>query len=144
VECAFGEIDRRWGILWKALEGELSGHKYTIDSCLRLHNFIVEYRLSKEKTTEEDSYELQELERASNDFYGSNPLETPGVYAEDVLDTVVGRPTCRETMLREHGKQLRDRLCKGLENAGMARPTSGGKSSSAHHDRYNRMVCNEK
>jgi len=40
--------------------------------------------------------------------------------------------------------QLRDRLCKGLQNAGMARPTSGGKSSSAHHDRYNRMVCNEK
>ena len=31
VECAFGEIDRRWGIFWRPLEGALENQKYTID-----------------------------------------------------------------------------------------------------------------
>ena len=34
VECVFGEIDRRWGIFWKRLEGDLCYHKYTIDSAM--------------------------------------------------------------------------------------------------------------
>ena len=37
VECAFGEIDRRWGIFWKRLEGNLTNNKDKIDACLRLH-----------------------------------------------------------------------------------------------------------
>ena len=44
VECAFGEIDRRWGIFWRRLEGDLCHHKYVIDSAMRLHNFIVDNR----------------------------------------------------------------------------------------------------
>ena len=47
VECCFGEVDRRWGILWRPLMGKLKNHKETIDACLRLHNFIVEYREEK-------------------------------------------------------------------------------------------------
>ena len=43
-QCAFGEIDRRWGIFWKPLEGSLFEHKYTIDASIRLHNYIVENR----------------------------------------------------------------------------------------------------
>jgi len=30
VECAFGEIDRRWGIFWKPLQGDLADHIYIL------------------------------------------------------------------------------------------------------------------
>ena len=32
VEWTFSEIDRRFGIFWKALEGNLKSHKFTIDA----------------------------------------------------------------------------------------------------------------
>ena len=44
VECAFGEIDARFGIFWKPLHFRLVRHQFIIDACLRLHNFIVDYR----------------------------------------------------------------------------------------------------
>ena len=39
VECCFGEVDRRWGILWRPIEGKLHKKKYVVDACLRLHNY---------------------------------------------------------------------------------------------------------
>ena len=44
VKCAFGEIDRRWGILWRQLEFTLRKSTEVIDACMRLHNFLVDYR----------------------------------------------------------------------------------------------------
>jgi hypothetical protein len=44
VECAFGEIDLRWGILWKPLGFRLRHNVNIIDACMRLHNFIVDWR----------------------------------------------------------------------------------------------------
>ncbi len=42
VECAFGEIDLRWGILWRSLKFSLMTNCTVIDACMRLHNFIVD------------------------------------------------------------------------------------------------------
>ncbi|KAL7481189.1 hypothetical protein ACHAW6_006866 [Cyclotella cf. meneghiniana] len=44
VECGFGEIDLRWGILWKRLSQNVS----IIDECMRLHNFIIDWREGKQ------------------------------------------------------------------------------------------------
>ena len=57
VECAFREIDRRWGIFWSPLTGALlDNHQYVIDSALCLHNFIVDYREEIEgNSVEEES-----------------------------------------------------------------------------------------
>ena len=44
VECAFGEVDLRWGIFWKALKYTLKTNCKIIDACLQLHNFIVTHR----------------------------------------------------------------------------------------------------
>jgi hypothetical protein len=43
VECAFGEIDLRWGILWRPLQYSLDLTCKVIDACMRLHNFIVDF-----------------------------------------------------------------------------------------------------
>jgi len=44
IECAFGKICGRWGILWKPLGFSLNHNTQVIDACLRLHNFIVDYQ----------------------------------------------------------------------------------------------------
>ena len=41
VECAFVEIDLKWGILWKLLGFRLKHNVTVIDTCMRLHHFIV-------------------------------------------------------------------------------------------------------
>ena len=44
VECAFGEIDLRWGIFWKRLTCSLEQATCVIEGSMRLHNYIVDYR----------------------------------------------------------------------------------------------------
>ncbi len=43
VECAFSEIDLRWGILWRPLQISLDLTCKFIDACMRLHNFTVDF-----------------------------------------------------------------------------------------------------
>ncbi len=43
VECTLGEIDLRWGILWRPLCFRLVQNIKVIDACLRLHNFIKKF-----------------------------------------------------------------------------------------------------
>ena len=72
VECTFGEVDRRWGILWRPLEGKLANHRYTIDSCLRLHNFIIDFReegcMRNDDAERPRFHDMDELEIASDQF----------------------------------------------------------------------------
>jgi len=51
VECAFGEVDLRWGIFWKPLRFSLVHNCRVIDAAMRLHNFIVDFRENTRETT---------------------------------------------------------------------------------------------
>jgi hypothetical protein len=51
VECAFGEVDLRWGILWRPLKFSLKHNCRVIDACLRLHSFVVNFRIFVNKPT---------------------------------------------------------------------------------------------
>ena len=46
VECAFSEIDLRWGIFWKRLTSRLINSVLIIEGAMHLHNFLVDYRNS--------------------------------------------------------------------------------------------------
>lgn len=147
VECTFGEVDRRWGIFWRPLEGSLRNHQYTIDSALRLHNFSVDYMeelaaLSGpniSNSNENDRLEREELNLASDDFISDNPFTLIGpIIAEgDVELRRAGRPTNLEAIQRDKGKEIRDKNCLELSNAGYARPSNARVSTT---DRHNRMV----
>ena len=52
IECAFGELIRRWGIFWRALEMKFDRRAKVIGACIRLHNFCIDERLSVENYTE--------------------------------------------------------------------------------------------
>ena len=57
VECAFGEIDLRWGIFWSPLRFSLKHNCNVIDAAMNLHNFIVDFREETRDTSPTDDIE---------------------------------------------------------------------------------------
>ena len=47
VECAFGEIDLRWGIFWKRLNYNIENSSIINEGAMWLHNFLVDYQESR-------------------------------------------------------------------------------------------------
>lgn len=45
IECAFGLLVRRWGILWRSLEMDFNKSGSVVGCCIRLHNFCINKRL---------------------------------------------------------------------------------------------------
>merc|ERR1712093_657411 len=43
IECAFGMLVRRWGVLWRNLEVELCKVKSVVFACLILHNVCINH-----------------------------------------------------------------------------------------------------
>lgn len=124
VECAFGEINRRFGIFWKPLEGKLEGHKYTIEACFRLHNMIVDFRekMKAEGNFLDEEFECSELTVAAEIFNFENPGQIIGVVGDN--ERASGRPNFEETNERNKGIELRDKLSHQIEMAGIVRPTN--------------------
>lgn len=48
IECAFGILVRRWGILWKPLEMSLDNNARIIMVCMLLHNFCTRRGFSED------------------------------------------------------------------------------------------------
>ena len=110
--------------------GSLASHKSTIDACLSLHNFIVDYREEKKKNAllqsqGEEVNEQYELEHASDMFMVRNPFHVFGTSATESATEEYsprGRRTNLVNRLREEGKVFRDIICATISNKGMARP----------------------
>ena len=123
VECLFGEICRRWGIFWRPLEGSIDRHMHTIDAALKLHNYIVDYRLHKINVNDSTMNEDFQLETTRNEHRENYPGEIDGMVQEEaLLQTRVGRPTTEDAYLREQGIRIRDNIRDSLWNAGLRRP----------------------
>ncbi len=128
IECVFGEINRRFGIFWKPLEGTLERHLQTIDTALKLHNFIVNYRISSlSNNNESDAHECSSqellLDIEQRTFARDNPGKINGmVMEEELLQNARGRRTNEDRRLREEGSKIRDTIRDSLWNAGLRRP----------------------
>ena len=105
MECAFGEIDRRWGILWKRLEFTLVKSTRVIDACMRLHNFIINYRErtgTGASTRRELRMESELFDEDSLNFVRRHPNELIGVFGNAHCGHG-GRPTNTEKEMRDTG-----------------------------------------
>ena len=153
VESTFGEIDRRWGIFWRPLQGSLVNHRYTIDSAIRLHNFIVDWReaeIERQGPTVEQGVRRQatdgiesdqELDVASRTFMIRNPFPLIGTYSEGLEeDRSRGRPTIEEKDVRNQGKLLRDELTNTIRRKGLLRPST--RRQMQERDEFNRVHIN--
>ena len=146
VECCFGEVDRRWGVLWRPLEGSLEKKKFLVDACLRLHNFILDERDIEDSSengaefSEEEEIEL--LNEASEEF----GLRNPGCFNSMNFDGQDPTPHDHQqngiaTEMRNEGKLVRNRLRDELWSKGFRRPSESDKNKNVvRRDKYNRVV----
>lgn len=114
IECAFGEIVMRFGILWRALKFDIAFVGEIISAACLTHNFIVDER---------------------DEVGGANPTRS---YAREVPCSVApvvsdnnepkpsGRPSNESTTSREKGNSLRRALATILDDAGLKRPMMEG------------------
>ena len=121
VECAFGEISRRWGIFWRPLEGSLTRKTMVIDAGLKLHNFLVKYRIRKQQQL--DEYDENELDVAREHFTLDTASIARGLHTHDTLiqGRSVGRPTNDERSLRRWGEARRTAIANELWQMGYRR-----------------------
>ena len=130
VECCFGEVDLRWGILWRELNYSLEVNCKIIDACMRLHNFIVEHR--NDELSFRQSLDFEIFDDDCRRFYAVNPfLDNEGVYRgeedvrrnEDGSILMGGRPNWAEAVSTDIGKDWRNRHRDEIRIQGLVRPS---------------------
>ena len=113
VECAFGEIDLRWGIFWKRLCGSVDTNIMICEGAMHLHNYLVDFR------DEHDVDYNYENMIFLNDCRDNG--HTSEVTTNDSI-RLAGRPSHMEESSRLKGLQIRDKLRQEIYNHDMHRP----------------------
>ena len=115
VECAFGEIDLRWGIFWKRLNYSLKNAAVIIEGAMRLHNFLVDYR-ERNNCLEDLTYDNMIF---NEDILNTNSLP---VQTGNELGCHRGNISNEERSNRVEGMLIRDNLKLLLKECQMYRP----------------------
>jgi hypothetical protein len=147
VECCFGEVSSRWGIFWKPLAYSLADNVTVIDSALRLHNFVVDWRVTQEEPAEIYHAERSIFDEETLAFMRgqtSRNLDlSVGVHANDddaPPQTRRGRPSALDTELRNNGLAIRHNICQRLSQEQMKRPDRLGTAAQYRTDRFGRIT----
>ena len=119
VECAFGEVDLRFGILWRRLQFSLANNVRVVDACLCLHSFIIDFREGKA---------MSEIERDVFDEYfrrflaAESGVGRMGVVGGEEYRQVGGRPRNSEQVSAQLGCELHDKLRENVVAQDRHRP----------------------
>ncbi len=123
IECTFGEIDLRWGILWKPLHFSLDRNCKVIDACIRLHNFIIDFGDARDDVNSSNAidreYEFEIIDDECRRFLAVCPdleIEEGGVHGGELdvkrdVDFNLsrgGRPTKNETLCESKARKWQD------------------------------------
>ena len=125
VECAFGEIDLRWGILWRPLQFTLKHNINIIDACMRLHNFIVDWREEHRANFEVDSVEREIFEEDHRRYMAAYPtFDATGVHGGEEEERVDGRgrPSNFTKEITEFGRKVRQTISDDIKDKRLVRP----------------------
>ena len=152
VECAFGEIDGRWGIFWKPLPYSLEKNILIIDAAFRLHNFIVDCRLSRDNTDSSLNYnedgEREQLDQEMAAFIRNmesfDDLDIAhyffGVHGDNQpVAQRVGRPTEVQSASMSLGNNIRNELHARFNDNGMTRYDRYHELPSFYRDQFHRV-----
>ena len=116
VECAFGEIDLRWGLFWKRLTSSVNNSILSCEGAMHIHNFLVDYRLKNSVPVADITHEREIFvdDMSDNGIFNM-------VITNDNNRGEGGRPSNEEKRRRMNGVSLRDELKTALMNANMHR-----------------------
>jgi hypothetical protein len=123
IECAFGELVRRWGILWKTLHFDLVKCQRIIQVCMLLHNFIKDDQESDNITRDDFDWpqQLHQPTATSGRMERAFPLVT-----DNNEQYAGGRPSEASDLYRVRGDSIRRSLAVILHVHGMKRPLHSG------------------
>ncbi len=120
VECTFGEIDLRFGILWQRLKYSLKFNCRVIDACFCLHNFIVTHRQGEESM---DECDFDVFDEDSRRFFAIHLDMSEGIDGgergirlnRDGNPDQGGWPQRGETQSTVLGTEWRNRYCNEIQ-----------------------------
>ena len=101
IECTFGELVGRWGVLWRPLRHKVPMATAIVTACAHLHNWCLDHRAPMRRFVSH-AYANSESDGAGN----ANPIFTDNW----------GRPGAQAAQAR------RDELADRLADAGLTRP----------------------
>jgi len=132
VECAFGEIVMRWGILWRTLKFDLNKHGDIISATMLLHNFLIEERMNSGNNNDDGFFNSFNLNFMLTES-GSDDLEDLTALVTDT-DAIraAGWPTHSETQSRDRGQHIRNDITYNLNSEGLVRLIDGGISRNTY------------
>ena len=132
VECAFGEIDLRWGIFWRRLYGSIDNYFLIIQGAMRIHNFLIDFRQDNVNEIRSDLNIDMANFMDQCDVIGG----LPGVIVNDNRRPS-GRISDDERLRRNNGLLLRNSLRQAIKDHNMHRPS---KNKEWNYDSNNHMV----
>jgi hypothetical protein len=120
IECAFGVLVMRWGILWRTLQFDLGKCQRIVSACMLLHNHI------KDDVGETDIDFRSDSTWRPREQSGNN-VERPFPLVSDNNEQFAGgRPSIAQESSRCRGEKIRRSLAVLLRIHGMHRPLYSG------------------
>lgn len=123
IECTFGEIVMRWGILWRKLLFDIEDVGRIITAATLLHNFLVDERESDVSINTEDANYFQNFSLREQDERAPVSTEVPSAVATDNNEPHPGgRPTSLMANHQARGRLRREQLTHHLYGNRRGRP----------------------
>jgi hypothetical protein len=120
IECAFGELVMRWGILWRTLQFDLGKCQRIISVCMLLHNHI------KDDLGETDTDLRNDPTWRPRDHSGNNVERAFPLVSDNNEQLAGGRPSSTHESWRRRGESIRRSIAVMLHVHGMQRPLHSG------------------
>jgi hypothetical protein len=118
IECAFGELVFRWGILWRTLNFNLVKSQKIVQVCMLLHNHIKD---QQDKDLDVDSTDWQPNEGTTGRHERAFPLVT-----DNNELAVRGRRSTTNESYRTRGEAVRKSIAIQLHIHDLRRPMNSG------------------
>ena len=137
IECAFGEVVMRWGILWRKLLFDIKDVGKVLRAVMLLHNFLVDKRESRSGLNIEDAEYFRSFSLRALDDRSLLSNEQPSAVATDNNEPHPGgRPNGSMINHQERGKRKREDLTDELYGSGRGRPMQERMHHNAHGQVY--------
>ena len=114
IECAFGILVRRWGLLWRPLSMRFDRRAPVVCAIIRLHNFCIDERI------EDDTKSINSLSEVQPGRWQITPVFDRDGRPVEILKTSTARAQPDAAASRT---DRRDRLASILRRNGLVRPS---------------------
>ncbi len=124
MECTFGAIDLRWGILWRPQCFRLVQNIKMIDAFFLLHNFVTEFGCDSFTEISDDAIFNKDSQRffLHSTYSGVCGGEKDLCHNEDGTVSLGGRPSSDDKQCTASRKEIRDNISDMIKTRQLQQP----------------------